>query len=84
MFNWRLSLREPYTFWAGLIGGAFLTVGTHGTDHSLVKRYLSAKSQADASRHSGERLYRVPTFANVPVIGIELACIYSQASAART
>jgi len=50
MFNWRLSLREPYTFWAGLIGGAFLTVGTHGTDHSMVQRYLSAKSQADASR----------------------------------
>src|SRR5262245_20800149 len=40
MFDFRLSLSDPYAFWAALIGGAFLTIGTHGTDHSMVQRYL--------------------------------------------
>jgi solute:Na+ symporter, SSS family len=39
----------PFTFWAGLIGGAFLTLATHGTDHYLVQRLLVAKSRRDAS-----------------------------------
>ena len=45
-----LRLDEAYTFWAGLIGGAFLTLGTHGTDQMLVQRALAARSQADAGR----------------------------------
>lgn len=28
------------TFWAGLVGGCFLTMSTHGTDQYLVQRYL--------------------------------------------
>ncbi len=39
----------PYTLWAGLIGGVFLTLSTHGTDHYLVQRLLVAKSQKDAA-----------------------------------
>jgi solute:Na+ symporter, SSS family len=39
----------PFTFWAGLVGGAFLTLATHGTDHYLVQRLLVARSQRDAS-----------------------------------
>src|SRR6185437_6068825 len=31
---------KTYTFWAGLIGGCFLTMSTHGTDQYLVQRYL--------------------------------------------
>jgi SSS family transporter len=38
-----------YTLWAGVIGGTFLTLSTHGTDHYLVQRLLVAKSQRDAS-----------------------------------
>jgi SSS family transporter len=37
-------------FWAGLIGGAFLTLATHGTDQLMVQRYLCAKSLRDARR----------------------------------
>jgi SSS family solute:Na+ symporter len=44
-----LDLREPYTLWAGVIGGFFLTLATHGTDHYLVQRLLVAKSRRDAS-----------------------------------
>ena len=46
--NGSFDLREPYTLWAGVIGGMFLTVATHGTDHYLVQRFLVAKSQKDA------------------------------------
>jgi SSS family solute:Na+ symporter len=31
---------RPYVFWSGLIGGCFLTMSTHGTDQSIVQRYL--------------------------------------------
>ena len=44
-----LDFSKPYTLWAGLIGGGFLTLATHGTDHYLVQRLLVAKSQKDAS-----------------------------------
>ncbi len=40
---------EPYTFWAGILGGAVLTMGTHGTDQMMVQRYLAAPSQREAS-----------------------------------
>jgi solute:Na+ symporter, SSS family len=38
------------TFWAGLIGGAVLSLGSHGVDHMIVQRYLSARSLKDAQR----------------------------------
>ncbi len=45
----RLDFTEPYTLWAGLIGGMFLTIATHGTDHYLVQRLLVARSRRDAT-----------------------------------
>ncbi len=38
---------RTYTFWAGLIGGCFLTTATHGTDQLVVQRLLSARTQAE-------------------------------------
>jgi SSS family transporter len=49
VFNFSTDPSIAYTFWAGLIGGTFLTLGTHGTDHYLVQRLLVAKSQKDAA-----------------------------------
>ncbi len=43
------SCTEPYTLLAGLVGGMFLTLATHGTDHYLVQRLLVARSQREAS-----------------------------------
>jgi SSS family transporter len=40
---------RPYTLGAGVVGGAFLTLATHGTDHYLVQRLLVARGQRDAS-----------------------------------
>jgi solute:Na+ symporter, SSS family len=39
---------KSYTFWAGLLGGCFLTTASHGTEQLLVQRLLSAKSQAES------------------------------------
>ena len=43
------DLARPYTLAAGVIGGVFLTLATHGTDHYLVQRLLVARSRRDAS-----------------------------------
>lgn len=37
---WTLDRSAGHTLWAGLIGGCFLTMSTHGTDQYLVQRYL--------------------------------------------
>ena len=39
------SLAKPYTLWAGVIGGTFLTVASHGTDQLIVQRLLSARNE---------------------------------------
>jgi len=79
IYDWRLSLTMPYTFWASLIGGAVLTVGTHGVDHSMVQRYLSARSQPDAGRALATSGFVVLLqFAMFLFIGIELACYAAQ------
>ena len=49
MFNFSLSLTQPFTFWAGLLGGMVLNTATHGADQMMVQRYLSARSQAQAT-----------------------------------
>jgi len=43
------DLARPYTLAAGIVGGVFLTLATHGTDHYLVQRLLVARSRKDAS-----------------------------------
>jgi SSS family solute:Na+ symporter len=40
VFDFSFDMAKTYTFWAGLIGGCFLTMSTHGTDQYLVQRYL--------------------------------------------
>jgi len=39
-FSLPVDLTKTYTLWAGLLGGCFLTMSTHGTDQYLVQRYL--------------------------------------------
>lgn len=39
---------RPYTLWAGVLGGFFLTLATHGTDHYLVQRLLVGRTRRDA------------------------------------
>ena len=49
-FDWSLGLTGgQMTFWSGLVGGAFLSLATHGVDHLMVQRYLCARSQRSAA-----------------------------------
>jgi SSS family solute:Na+ symporter len=41
---------QPYTVISGLIGGAFLSMASHGTDQLIVQRLLAAKSLADSKK----------------------------------
>jgi SSS family transporter len=44
IFHFAFSLSQTYTFWAGLAGGCFLTMASHGTDQLMVQRLLAAKN----------------------------------------
>ncbi|HPI90095.1 MAG TPA: sodium:solute symporter, partial [Spirochaetota bacterium] len=44
------GLWSGYNIFSGLIGGAFLSFASHGTDHLLVQRALSCKNRADAQK----------------------------------
>ena len=48
VFDFTVSVTKSYTFWSGVIGGAFLTTATHGTDQLMVQRYLCATSPRQA------------------------------------
>jgi SSS family transporter len=48
VFDFSLNYHTTYTFWSGMIGGAFLTTATHGTDQLFVQRLLSSKSAFQA------------------------------------
>ena len=41
---------RPHTLFAGLIGGAFLAMASHGADQLIVQRLLSSRSLKDAQR----------------------------------
>src|SRR5437016_3587042 len=79
VFDFSPVLSYPYTFWAGLLGGAVLTIGTHGTDHMMVQRYLSARSQRDAGRAIiASGFVVLAQFALFLFIGVELAAFYAR------
>jgi SSS family transporter len=44
LFHFALNLTETYTFWAGVLGGTFLTMASHGTDQLMVQRLLAARN----------------------------------------
>ncbi len=50
VFDFTWDLDRSYTFWSGLVGGACLTVATHGTDQLIVQRYLCSRSPRDAAK----------------------------------
>lgn len=41
---------RPYSFWAGALGGCFLTSASHGTDQLMVQRLLSARNQGESRK----------------------------------
>jgi SSS family transporter len=53
VFDFRFELSSEffsrtYSFWAGLLGGAFLTTASHGTEQLMVQRLLAARTQTES------------------------------------
>lgn len=53
VFDFRLGppaefFTRTYSFWAGIIGGCFLTTASHGTEQLLVQRLLAAKTESQS------------------------------------
>ena len=78
VFDFGWDFGNVYTFWAGLIGGAVLTMGSHGVDQMIVQRFLSARSQGDAQK---ALLWSGPLvllqFALFLAIGLGLSAFYA-------
>ena len=82
VFDFTLSFWKPYTFWAGLLGGAFLTTASHGTDQLIVQRLLAARNQrqsATALLSSG--IVILFQFALFLIVGVMLFAFYRAPSA---
>jgi solute:Na+ symporter, SSS family len=79
LLDWRWDTSDPHTLWAGIIGGAFLSLGTHGTDQMMVQRYLSARNRRDATRALLASGFAVlAQFALFLFVGIALACYFAE------
>jgi SSS family solute:Na+ symporter len=79
-----LDFGAPYTLWAGLIGGAFLSMASHGTDQLIVQRVLTCKDLAGSRKAMITSGFGVLVqFAIFLVIGIGLWAYYGGAAFAR-
>ncbi|MEX1138304.1 MAG: sodium:solute symporter [Bacteroidota bacterium] len=74
---------KPYTFPAGLLGGAFLSMASHGTDQLIVQRVLTTKS-LEGSRKAliGSGVIIIAQFAVFLTVGLLLYGHYAGASLA--
>lgn len=78
MFDFVWDVTKSNTFWSGLIGGAFLTTATHGTDQLMVQRYLCGDSPTAARKAllvSGVVVFA--QFALFLLIGVMLFVFYN-------
>lgn len=50
VFDFYTGFDRPFTAFAGIIGGAVLTMASHGADQTIVQRMLSARSLKDAQK----------------------------------
>jgi SSS family solute:Na+ symporter len=50
VLDWYTGIDRPHTVWAGVIGGAFLSMASHGADQTIVQRMLSSRNLRDAQK----------------------------------
>jgi SSS family transporter len=73
VWNFHFDFQTSYTFWAGILGGAFLNTASHGVDQLIVQRLLAAKNK-NASRIAllGSGLVVFFQFALFLIVGVML------------
>jgi SSS family transporter len=75
---------RAHTLWAGLIGGAFLSMASHGADQLIVQRLLASSSLRDARRSLiGSGIAVILQFSLFLIIGIGLFAYYEGRTFAR-
>ncbi len=77
MIDTAFILGRPHTLWAGLIGGAFLSMASHGADQMIVQRLLGSDTLREARKAlivSG--VIVIAQFALFLVIGLGLWVYY--------
>jgi solute:Na+ symporter, SSS family len=78
-FDPSFDLAEPYTFWAGIFGGVFVALGSHGVDQLMVQRYLCARNLGDARKALvGSGFVVAAQFALFLLIGVALFAFYQR------
>ena len=46
--SWSTDVTVPFTFWAGIAGGCFLTMASHGVDQLMVQRLLTCRNERES------------------------------------
>ena len=74
VLNFRWDMASPYTFWAGVLGGSFLAMASHGADQLIVQRLLACRGLADARKALvGSGVVIIGQFALFLTIGVALS-----------
>src|SRR5437588_5676859 len=77
-FDFYTGFDRPHTVFAGLIGGAFLSMASHGADQLIVQRLLSSRSLRDARMAIiGSGVVVILQFALFLMVGIGLWTLYA-------
>jgi SSS family transporter len=75
--SWYTGFDQPHTMYAGLIGGAFLSMASHGADQLIVQRLMSAKSlRAAQVAVIGSGVAVIIQFALFLMLGVALWAFY--------
>ncbi len=83
IFNWGFEngiagfFSQPYTVLGGILGGAFLSMASHGTDQLIVQRLLTTKSlKAGKKAIIGSGVLVIFQFALFLLVGLGLYAFY--------
>jgi solute:Na+ symporter, SSS family len=69
---------NDYVLGVSIVGGALLSLASHGTDQMIVQRLLGARTEAEAKRSLiGSGLVVAAQFALFLAIGLGLGCFYN-------
>lgn len=77
ILDFSMSPGVAYTFWAGLIGGGFLSMASHGTDQLIVQRLLTCRDLRNSQRALiGSGVVVIAQFALFLLVGLGLWVFY--------
>ncbi len=84
LLDFHTGMDRPHTVFAGLLGGAFLSMASHGADQIIVQRLLTSSSLRDARKALiGSGIAVIVQFALFLLIGVGLWAFYENRTFAR-